>query len=145
MAETLMSSSFMQSIFNFILKIALKLPTVVRSLVEMSFSDAEYAKSYDLSRITDPMSVEGTGTGNAIMTTHTRGTDFEKLSSLDIPCVIFTASVDKVASADNLKTIIDSAPSDTVVYNFEEGGHMMMEYNPKEVARLSLAVMDKCK
>ena len=62
-----------------------------------------------------------------------------------MPCVIFTASEDRVAMADNLQTIIDSAPGGKVVYNFEEGGHMMMEYNPKAVAELSLPIMEKCR
>ena len=141
-----MSKTFlMQTVMNTVLWFALRMPVLVRSLVEMSFSSKEYAKSYDLNRITAPLSVDGTGAGISIMSSHTRGSNFEKLATLDIPCVIFTASEDKVAMADNLQTIIDSAPKGKVVYNFEEGGHMMMEYNPKEVAELSLPVMAKCK
>lgn len=143
-AAKMSASKLMQNIMSVMLAFALRMPYLVRMLVEMSFSSKEYAKTYDLSRITAPMSVDGTGAGISIMSSHTRGTDFEKLSALEIPCVIFTASEDKVASADNLKTIIDCAPKGTVVYNFEEGGHMMMEYNPKEVARLSLPIMEKC-
>ena len=139
------ASKLMQTLFSAVLAMALRLPFMVRMLVEMSFSDKDYAKSYDLNRITDPMRVDGTGAGITIMSSHTRGTDFDKLSTLNIPCVIFTASEDKVAMADNLKTIIDNAPIGTKVYNFPEGGHMMMEYNPKEVAKLSLPIMDMCK
>lgn len=144
-AAKMSRTKLMQAVFTAVLGFALRMPPLVRLLVEMSFSSKEFAGNYDLKRITAPMSVDGTGAGITIMSSHTRGTDFEKLSALNIPCVIFTASVDKVASADNLKAIIDSAPADTVVYNLEEGGHMMMEYNPGEVARLSLAIMDKCK
>ena len=135
------SSKMMQTVMNIVCAFAVRMPFIVRMLVEMSFSDKEYAKNYDLERITVPMSIDGTGAGVAIMSSHTRDTDFEKLSALDIPCVIFTASADKVASAENLQTIIDSAPEGTLVYNFEEGGHMMMEYNPKGVAELSLPLM----
>ena len=138
------SSKLMQRVFSVVLAMALRLPPLVRMLVQMSFSSKEYAKTYDLSRITAPLSVDGTGAGITIMSSHTRGTDFDKLSTLNIPCVIFTASEDKVAMADNLEEIINHAPEGTVVYNFEEGGHMMMEYNPKEVARLSLPIMDIC-
>ena len=134
-------TKLMQTLMNVVCAFALRMPFVVRMLVEMSFSDKEYAKSYDLKRITAPLSVDGTGAGVAIMSSHTRGTDFEKLASLEIPCVIFTATEDKVASAENLRTIIDSAPKGTLVYNFEKGGHMMMEYNPEGVAELSLPVM----
>ncbi len=141
----LSASWLMQSVMNTILAFALRMPFLVRMLVEMSFSDKEYAKSYDLRRITAPLSVDGTGAGVSIMSSHTRNSDFEKLSTLEIPCVIFTATEDRVASAENLQTIIDSAPKDTQVYNFEKGGHMMMEYSPEEVAELSLPVMNKCK
>ena len=138
------STILMQKVFSVVLAMALRLPPLVRMLVQMSFSSKEYAKTYDLKRITAPLSVDGTGAGITIMSSHTRGTDFDKLSTLDIPCVIFTASEDKVAMADNLEEIITHAPKDTVVYNFEDGGHMMMEYNPKEVAKLSLPIMDIC-
>ncbi len=143
-AAKMSASKLMQNVMNVMLAFALRMPYLVRMLVEMSFSSKEYAKTYDLSRITAPMSVDGTGAGISIMSSHTRGADFEKLSTLEIPCVIFTASEDNVASADNLKTIIDCAPEGKVVYDFKEGGHMMMEYNPKEVARLSLPIMEKC-
>ena len=139
------ASKLMQTLMSAVLAFALRMPVLVRMLVEMSFSSKEYAKNYDLSRITEPMSVDGTGAGISIMSSHTRDTDFEKLSSLKMPCVIFTASEDRVAMADNLQTIIDSAPGGKVVYNFEEGGHMMMEYNPKAVAELSLPIMEKCR
>ena len=138
------STILMQKVFSVVLAMALRLPPLVRMLVQMSFSSKEYAKTYDLKRITAPLSVDGTGAGITIMSSHTRGTDFDKLSTLDIPCVIFTASEDKVAMADNLEEIITHAPNGTVVYNFEDGGHMMMEYNPKEVAKLSLPIMDIC-
>lgn len=138
-------SKLMQTMMEVVCAFALRMPFVVRMLVEMSFSDKEFAKSYDLERITAPISVDGTGAGVAIMSSHTRGTDFEKLSELNIPCVIFTASEDRVASAENLETIITSAPEGTLVCNFEKGGHMMMEYNPKEVAELSLPVMEMCR
>ena len=144
-AAKISASKLMQTVMNAICGFAVRMPVLVRMLVEMSFSSKEYAKAYDLSRITDPMSIDGTGAGVSIMSSHTRGTDFEKLSTLNIPCVIFTASEDKVASADNLKTIIDSAPAGKLVYNFEEGGHMMMEYNPQEVAKLSLPIMEMCR
>ena len=143
-AAKISRSKLMQNIFTAVLGFALRMPFLVRSLVEMSFSSKEFARNYDLKRITAPLSLDGTGAGITIMSAHTRGSDFEKLSTLNIPCVIFTASEDKVALAENLSTIIENAPKDTLVYNFEEGGHMMMEYNPKEVARLSLPVMEKC-
>lgn len=138
-------SVIMRSAMNLVLKFALSMPALVRLLVEISFSSKEYARNYDLDRITAPMRVDGTGAGISIMSSHTRDTDFVGLSELSVPCVIFTASEDKVAMADNLQTIINNSPEGTVVYNLEEGGHMMMEYSPEKVAELSLPVMAQCK
>lgn len=136
-------SPLMQMLYKMILKICLKLPFLVRMFVSMSFSDASYAKDYDLTRATAPLSVGGTGAGITIMSSHTRGPDFEKFKALDIPCVIITAENDKIASAENLKAIIDNAPEGTEVYEFEKGGHMMMEYAPSEVAEKTLETIEK--
>ena len=141
-----LSASFiMRNAMNMILWFALRMPALVRLLVEMSFSDKDFAKNYDLDRITAPLSVDGTGAGISIMSSHTRNSDFEALSKLNIPCVIFTATEDKVAVAENLQTIIDHAPKGTAVYNFDKGGHMMMEYSPEKVAELSLPIMAECR
>lgn len=134
-------SAFMQTLYTLVLKIALMFPSLVRSLVEMSFSSKEFAASYDLSRITRPFTLPGSGAGVAIMASHTRGSDLEAFSALDIPCVILTAADDRVAAADNLQAIIDNAPEGAVVVKDLEGGHMMMEYNPALTAELTLPVI----
>ncbi len=133
-------SGIMGLMLNMIIKLALIFPSLVESLVEMSFSDKEFAENYELSRITDPFRISGTGTGVAMMMSHTRGSDLEALSALEIPCIIFTAADDRVASADNLQAIIDNAPEGTVVISDLEGGHMMMEYSPELVAEETLKI-----
>ena len=133
----------MQTVYNLILGVCLRLPFLVRIFVSTSFSDAEYAGNYDITRVTAPLALPGTGAGISIMTTHTRGPEFDKLKGLDIPCVIITAENDRVAMADNLQSIIDNAPAGTEVYEFEKGGHMMMEYAPEEVAAKTFSVIEK--
>ena len=142
--RAIVASKAMQSMYNLILKLALMLPGVVRSLVEMSFSDKEYASKYDVSRISDPLSIKGTGGGITIMTSHAEGPDFEKISQLNIPSVVITAKQDKVANADNLNAIIEALGNTVTVYECEKGGHMMMEYDPVLVAEKTLPVMEKC-
>lgn len=139
------ASRVAQAMYNAILAVALRMPFMVRLLVDMSFSSSEYAKTYDLTRISDPLAVEGTGAGITIMTSHTRGSDLSKLAELDIPCAIMTASNDKVAMASNLQAILDNAPEGYYTYEFSEGGHMMMEYNPQAVAEHTLPTIAMCK
>lgn len=136
----------MQIMMEVVRTVILWFPTLIRyALVAGSFSSMEFAKNYEVEKITDPFTIKGTGAGIAVMSTHTRGSDLSKLRALDIPCVIVTADKDMVASADNLKAIIDNAPEGTKVVNFTEGGHMMMEYNPQKAAEETLPIIDKCR
>lgn len=137
-----MRSPIAQFIYKLVLTFALKVPMLVRALVEMSFSSKDFAESYDLSKITDPFTLPGSAEGVAIMASHTRGSDLEAFSALKIPCVILTAADDRVANAENLQAIIDNAPEGTVVEKDLEGGHMMMEYNPVLAAELTLKVIE---
>ena len=139
-------STPMQLMMETVRTVILWFPCVIRyALVAGSFSSMEFAKDYEISKITDPFTIKGTGAGIAIMTSHTRGSDLSKLKELHIPCVIVTADKDMVASADNLQAIIDNAPEGTKVVNFAEGGHMMMEYNPTKAAGETLPVIEMCK
>ncbi|MBR6568598.1 MAG: alpha/beta hydrolase [Clostridia bacterium] len=133
----------MQTVYNVILGICLKFPFLVRIFVSTSFSDGDYAKNYDLTRVTEPLALPGTGAGISLMTTHTRGPEFDKLKALEIPCVIITAENDKVAMKDNLRAIIDNAPADTEVFELQKGGHMMMEYAPADVAAKTFSAIEK--
>lgn len=136
----------MQVMMEVVRTVILWFPCVIRyALVAGSFSSMEFAKDYDIERITDPFTIRGTGAGIAIMSTHTRGSDLSKLKGLNIPCVIVTADKDMVASADNLQEIIDNSPEETKVINFTEGGHMMMEYDPVKAAEETLPIMANCK
>ncbi len=139
------ASCIAQTMYNMILGVALRMPFMVRLLVDMSFSSSEYAESYDLTRISDPLSLPGTGAGITIMTSHTRGSDLEKLSELEIPTAIITAKNDKVAMKSNLDAILENAPEGYYTYEFSEGGHMMMEYSPEAVADKTLPTIAKCK
>ncbi len=143
--KTLSASAVMRTMYTLVLKIALMFPPMVESLVEMSFSDSEYAKNYDLDRITDPLSLDGTGAGIAIMSSHVTGTDFDAVAQLNIPAVVITAKEDKVASAENLEEIITALGDNATVYECEKGGHMMMEYNPQLVAEKTLPTIALCK
>lgn len=143
--KILSSSIIMRTMYTLVLKIALMLPPLVRTLVEMSFSDSEYAKSYDLKRISAPLSLNGTGAGIAIMASHVTGTDFDAVAQLNIPAVVITGTDDRVAVEGNLNEIITALGDNVSTYECEKGGHMMMEYDPQLVAEKTLPTIALCK
>lgn len=142
--KSLMTNKYVLSLFGGLFKVGSSFSFIFTPMVEMSFSDKEYAKSYDVLRIAAPLRLDGTGKGIAVMTSHTRGTDFEKFSALEMPVVIVTAENDRVANAKNLDAVLAAAPKDSEHFTVKEGGHMMMEFNSSESAALTLPVMAKC-
>lgn len=142
--DKIMRSPAIMAAFEIIIRFGTRIDLVMKMMVEMSFSDGAYAADYDLTRISDPLQIKGTGKGLAVMASHARSTDHEKLSALNIPTVIVTCSNDRVAQADNLNKTIENAPAGAEVINFDEGGHMMMEYNPVKAAQATIPVMDRC-
>ncbi|MGN1444319.1 MAG: alpha/beta fold hydrolase [Acutalibacteraceae bacterium] len=137
----IVSSSIVTAIFESLISVGSRIPCVMRMLVAQSFSDIDYAKQYDVSKIAAPLQIKGTGRGIAIMASHAKATDLEGLSSLSVPVVIVTADNDKIAVADNLNAILSAAPDGTKTVTFSEGGHMMMEYSPVAVCDATLAAI----
>lgn len=135
----LFSSFLVTAMFESLISVGSKIPCVMRMLVAMSFSDTEYAKQYDVSKIAAPLQIKGTGRGIAIMSSHAKATDLEAFSALSVPVVMVTADNDKIASADNLNAILAAAPESAKTVTFSEGGHMMMEYLPEAVCEATLA------
>lgn len=127
----IMKSPAVRTVFDVIIKVGTQADFLMRMLVEMSFSDKEYANNYDVSRISAPLQIDGTGAGMAVMTSHAQGTNIEKFGELKIPMVIVTTTNDQVADADNLNALINSGAENLKVVTFEEGGHMYMEYAPE--------------
>lgn len=137
----IVSSSIVTAMFESLISVGSRIPCVMRMLVAMSFSDTEYAKEYDVSKIAKPLQIKGTGRGIAVMASHAKATDLERFSALSVPVVIVTAQNDKIASADNLNAILAAAPEGTKAVSFAVGGHMMMEYSPEAVCEATLAAI----
>lgn len=122
-------SSPVRLAFDAMIGFASRSKLAIGLMVAASFSDAEFAKSYDLSKIMAPLSIKGTGSSIAIMSSHARSTDFEAFSKLEIPVAIVKSANDKIASASNLNAFIDAAPEKLTVTELEKGGHMAVEYD----------------
>ncbi len=135
-------SAPVRAMFEFMIRLGSRVDLAIEALVAYSFSDVEYAKNYDISRISNPLKTKSTGSGLAIMASHARGTDLEAFGALEIPVIIVTSSNDLVASKQNLNALIDASSKNLTTYNFEEGGHMMMEYNPILAASVTLGTIE---
>ena len=140
-AANILTGKIMGAMFNAIIGVGVRIPGVIRLLVAYSFSDMAYAKTYDCSRISDPLKIKGTGAGIAVMSSHTRGTDVSAFRALKMPICIITCSGDKVANKANLSALTESGAENLSVFNVEKGGHMMFEYDPAKTAELTMGTI----
>lgn len=131
------SSAPVRAAFDLLIKFAAYSPTVIKALVAYSFSDAFFAKDYDVNKISYALKIKNTGSSMAIMASHAKGLDYKAFSKLNIPTVIVTSENDRIASAENLSAIIENAPHGAVVKNVKNGGHMFAEYNSELAASLT--------
>ena len=140
-ASKLMAGKIMGAMFEAIISVGIRIPGTIRLLVAYSFSDMAYAKTYDCSRISDPLKIKGTGAGMAVMTSHTRGTDAAAFGALKMPICIVTCSNDKVANKSNLSALTESGAEKLSVFEVDKGGHMMFEYDPAGTAELTMSTI----
>lgn len=103
-------------------------------LLTMSVVDEEFCADYDVSKISDPLKIKGTGRSIALSSSHAKETDFDAVSKLEIPSLLFTAENDNVVTD---MTDINNALEATgrlTAYEVKGGGHMAHENKAVEMA-----------
>lgn len=140
--SAMMKNKLITTMFGAVIKYGVKLPFIMNILVAYSFSDIEFSKTYQNSKIADPLKISGTGAGWAIMTSHTRGTDAKAFGELTMPICIVTCKNDLVASKANLNALTNSGAVNMTVYQVDKGGHMMFEYDPAGTVALTMQTIE---
>lgn len=136
-----MTGKFMSGMMNLITPFITKLTPLVRMALLMASMDWEFTKSYDLSGITEPMALPGTG-GNLFRTSFTATvTDFDKVAQLECPILLVNATKDLVLTGqmkEQTATLIE--PDE--IYNVETG-HFCIENRSEELADVTENFLDK--
>lgn len=110
---------------------------IVRALLKVGLCDDEYAEKYDLSKITTPLQIQGTGMGaiySFIMLPKTNLDAVEKMS----PILYVNGDKDVVIQEKDRNTLRKHLPSGSVDITVNEGGHMFIENYADETAKITL-------
>lgn len=134
--KNLASSEITSFFFNSTLKVMLKLNALVRLFMYMATMDKEYTKAYDLSVLTAPLAVEGTGDGLINMMLNARPTDFDAVSKLEMPILLFRGDKDKIVGK-SLSDQLDKALINAEKITIAGGGHMINETHADELSKAS--------
>lgn len=110
---------------------------IVKALLKVGLCDDEYAESYDLSKVTEPLRIKGTGMGAIYSFTMLPETDLEKVEKMS-PILYVNGDKDFVIQEKDRKTLREHLPSGSVDVTVSGGGHMFIENLADETAKVTL-------
>lgn len=130
--EGFMTGKVMSGIMNAITPVITKMTPMVRLALLMASMDWEFTKNYDLSGITVPMALPGTG-GNLFRTSFTATvTDFEKVAELECPILLVNATKDLILTGQMKEQTATLIEPD---FTYEvDTGHFCIENRSEELA-----------
>ncbi len=133
-AKDMMSSTIVATACEIFFRIGTRFTFPFKMLLDMSVVDDEFCKDYDLSKISDPLKIKGTGRSIAISSANATETDFNAVAELDIPSLLFTAENDNVVTdTSDIKNALE-ATGKLTHYEVKGGGHMAHENKAAEMA-----------
>ncbi len=113
---------------------------LVKMFLQMGLADSEYAASYDIAKVIEPLRIEGTGKGACYSFSMLTPTDFDALAN-GKPVLFVNGSEDSVipdASKNGIREVLPEGSVDAVI---EGGGHMFIENLADETAEITLSFL----
>ena len=113
---------------------------LVRLLYAAACNSLSYAMRYDISKITDPYEIEGTGAGAIINFSMLPATDYEAVKTM--PPILFLNGGNDAVITDNTRVKLRAAlPAGSVDITVPGAGHMVIETHASQVADMTAAFL----
>ena len=135
--EKLMTNSAFVKVMGRFLGLLSKMKLLVRALLFTASGDFAFAKDYDISHITDPYEIEGTGEGVIWNFASLPATDYEAFPSL-APVLYVNAANDNVIDKNTIRKLRRYLPEGSVDVTLPDGGHLFIESRADRTAELTL-------
>lgn len=110
---------------------------IVKAFLKIGLCDSEYANNYDLSKITDPLRISGTGAGAIYSFTMLPETDLSAVENMP-PILYVNGDKDSVIPSLDRRLLRKHLPSGSVDVTVKGGGHMFIENLADETAKITL-------
>lgn len=133
----LMGNDTFARIMGAFMQIMTKFDFLVRLFLIMGLNDTEYAQNYDLSKITDPLRIDGTGTGACYSFAMLPNTDYEAIKNGN-PVLFVNGAKDSVITDSSKNTLREALPENSVDILIEDAGHMFIENYAEYTAEITL-------
>ena len=138
--KSVMSNSMFVTFMGTFMQMLVKFDFIVKMFLSMGLADEEYAANYDLSKITAPLRIDGTGAGALYSFASLTATDYEAVKN-GSPVLFINGSEDSVITDDAKDKLRSYLPEGSVDYIVEGGGHMFIENYAEETANVTLSFL----
>lgn len=139
--ESIMTSKPMKAIMNGFFKYGTKVSPLVKMIIYMATMDWDFAKSYDLSGVTDAVQYNGFGGGMCEMMFNVKATALDRTEEIDCPVLVCQASKDMIIN-QTMKDQIAEALPDATYYTVEGGGHQCIENRAEELCGVTVDFLE---
>lgn len=122
----LMGNDMFVSIMGPLMQLMVEFDFLVKMFLNIGLNDDDYAADYDISKITKPLKIDGTGKGACYSFSMLPNTDYEALKN-GKPVLFMNGSKDSVipdSSKDSIRNVLPEGSEDIII---ENGGHMFIE------------------
>ncbi len=140
--EGLMTSGLMKGVMNVFFEYGTKADVLVKLIIYAATMDWDFAKSYDVSGVTDAVQYDGFGGGLCEMMFNVKATDLANASKVKCPVFLCQASKDIIIN-DTMKQQMAEAFPDATTYLVEGGGHQCIENRADEICGVTLDFINK--
>ncbi|MBQ7638831.1 MAG: alpha/beta hydrolase [Clostridia bacterium] len=118
-----------------------KSDVLVRLLLLAATGDLRFTHDYDISYITDPFKISGTGAGAIINFSLIPVTDYELFSTLS-PVLYVNAANDSVISKKDINKLRGYLPEGSEDITLTSGGHLFIESRVDKTAEITLEFLN---
>lgn len=136
----IMGNDIFVSVMGPLMQLMTRFDFLVRMFLSMGLNDEEYAANYDISKITEPLRIDGTGKGACYSFSLLPNTNYEAIKN-GKPVLFVNGSADSVipdASKNSIREVLPEGSVDAVI---EGGGHMFIENMADEAAEITLSFL----
>ena len=136
-SAAIMGNPVFVSIMGPVMQMMTKFDFLVRMFLVTALNDAAYAASYDLSKVTEPIRIAGTGKGACYSFSMLTPTDYDAIAN-GKPVLFVSGGADSVIPDSAKNSLRSILPEGSVDYVVAGGGHLFIENKADETARVTL-------
>ena len=137
----LMSNPTFIKMMGKVMELMSRMNSLVRLLLLAATVDVAFTKDYDISYITDPYTISGTGVGAVISFSMLPETDYDAFENLP-PVLYVNAANDTVISKVAIQKLRDRLPEGSTDITLASGGHLFIESRADKTAEITLEFLE---